>query len=193
MVSMAGFDVHAFAAAYAALEQAAFPGLSPVQQLVLRRLFWLTRGQGIEARQLSQEQLAHECGLTRLSVARAVRELEALGHVKVTPGAVSREAATYAVVIPKDVPLPRAWVAGEEGPAIVERLEAGDRALFESLYAKMPRADIIALREEVLAELRGRGSSVTADAVERAMKERAVRRLLGPMRLEKYEAGAEGP
>jgi DNA-binding MarR family transcriptional regulator len=189
MVSMAGFDVHAFAAAYAALEQVAFPGLTPVQQLVLRRLFWLTRGQGTEARQLAQEALAHECGLTRLSVARAVRELEARGHVKVTPGAVSREAATYAVVIPKAVSLPAAWVAGHEEPAIVERLEAGDRALFESLYAKMPRAEMIALREEVLAELRARGGAVTAEAVERATRERAVRRLLGPMRLQRYEAG----
>ena len=33
------FDLAGFAAPYAALEQAAFPGLSPVQQLVLRRLF----------------------------------------------------------------------------------------------------------------------------------------------------------
>jgi len=40
---------------------------------------------------------------------------------------------------------------------------------------------MIALREEVLAELRACGGSVTAEAVERAM-----RRLLGPMRLHKY-------
>jgi hypothetical protein len=189
MVSMAGFDVHRFAAAYAALDQAAFPGLSPVQQLVLRRPFWLTRGQGIAARQLAQEALGHECGLTRLSVARAVKELEARGHVKVTPGALSREAATYGVVIPRDVRLPGAWTAGDEAPGLLDRLEAGDRALFESLYAKMSRAEMIALREEVLGELRGRGSAVTAEAVERAMKERAVRRLLGPMRLGKYGAG----
>ena len=43
---MAGFDMHGFAAAYAAPEEAAFPALSPVQQLVLRRLVWLTRGKG---------------------------------------------------------------------------------------------------------------------------------------------------
>ena len=107
--------------------------------------------------------------------------MEARRHVRVTQAAVSREAATYAVVILRDVPRPRAWGAGEEEPAIVERLEAGDRALFESLYARMPRAEMIALREEVLAELRACGGSVTAEAVERAM-----RRLLGPMRLHKY-------
>jgi hypothetical protein len=86
-----------------------------------------------------------------------VRDLEVRGHGKVTPVAVSREAATFAVVIPEDLPLPRAWVAGEEGPAIVERLEAGDRAFFERLYLAIPRAGVIAPREEALAELRGRG------------------------------------
>ncbi len=72
-------------------------------------------------------------------------------------------------MIPGEVSLLQAWVTEDEEPAVVERLEAGDRALFESVYATMPREEMVALLEEALVELRG--GAVTAFIVEQEVRD----------------------
>jgi hypothetical protein len=168
---------------YHEMMERVMPYLTPAEQSVYHRLFYLTHVQGVDHVSIRYEDLARACNISFSGIQRIVKTLKAKKLLKTTWQ--QKSTTTFVVLI---TPLsPRPSRRAPHKPSVYDSFSPDDRELFLTCKRAMNPRRLTEIEKEAADWLADRYEEYSEDFLRDKIDEFIMGETFGPARTRKYE------